>query len=272
MASSSVDLLVVYWYNRAQNKGSAFKLVQRGWQGIYRHCSSVAVSLWRWLFQASLGFSERLCLYPLSSRCSNLVSREFERKDSVSQNGLVEKAQLMDADGIRRAMVRIAHEVIERNHGVEDLVVVGIRTRGVPLAERLAGAIRSIEHVEAPVGVLDITLYRDDLTTIAVQPVVHKTEIPFDISDKVVVLVDDVIFTGRTVRAALDALMDIGRSRSIQLAVLVDRGHRELPIRPDFVGKNVPTSKREVIGVRLDETDGEERVVIQELPGKSGVG
>ncbi|HOB91096.1 MAG TPA: bifunctional pyr operon transcriptional regulator/uracil phosphoribosyltransferase PyrR [Bacillota bacterium] len=190
----------------------------------------------------------------------------------MSRSDLIEKAQVMDADGIRRSMVRIAHEVIERNKGVKDLAVIGIRTRGVPLAKRLAEAIRSIEHAEVPVGVLDITLYRDDLTTIAVQPVVHKTEIPFDINDKIVVLVDDVIFTGRTVRAALDALMDIGRPRSIQLAVLVDRGHRELPIRPDFVGKNVPTSKREVIGVRLNETDGEERVVIQELRNKSGAG
>ncbi|NLU40954.1 MAG: bifunctional pyr operon transcriptional regulator/uracil phosphoribosyltransferase PyrR [Firmicutes bacterium] len=186
----------------------------------------------------------------------------------MAGRNLAEKAQLMDANDIRRAIVRIAHEVIERNQGVSDLAVVGIRTRGVPLARRLADAIRSIESTPVPVGVLDITLYRDDLTTIGVHPVVHKTEVPFDITDKVVVLVDDVIYTGRTVRAALDALMDMGRPRLIQLAVLVDRGHRELPIRPDFVGKNVPTSKREVISVRLQESDGEERVVIQELTGE----
>jgi len=190
----------------------------------------------------------------------------------MAESGLVEKAQLMDADGIRRSVIRIAHEVIERNKGVADLAVVGIRTRGVPLARRLANAIKSIEQVEVPVGVLDITLYRDDLSTISVQPVVHKTEIPFDVNDKIIVLVDDVIFTGRTARAALDALIDLGRPRAIQLAVLVDRGHRELPIRPDFVGKNVPTSKREVVAVRLRETDGEERVVILELSRKPGTG
>jgi pyrimidine operon attenuation protein/uracil phosphoribosyltransferase len=185
---------------------------------------------------------------------------------------LVVKAELMTADDIRRAIVRIAHEVIERNQGVRNLAVVGVRTRGVPLAQRLAEAIRSIESLVVPVGMLDITLYRDDLTTIAVHPVVHKTEIPFDINDKTVVLVDDVIYTGRTARAALDALIDIGRPRSIQLAVLVDRGHRELPIRPDFVGKNVPTSKREVISVRLRESDSEERVVIMESPGRQSDG
>jgi len=196
------------------------------------------------------------------------VTLPWEKVCRMAGRNLAEKAQLMDANDIRRAIVRIAHEVIERNQGVSDLAVVGIRTRGVPLARRLADAIRSIESTPVPVGVLDITLYRDDLTTIGVHPVVHKTEVPFDITDKVVVLVDDVIYTGRTVRAALDALMDMGRPRLIQLAVLVDRGHRELPIRPDFVGKNVPTSKREVISVRLQESDGEERVVIQELTGE----
>lgn len=190
----------------------------------------------------------------------------------MAEDHLVEKAQLMDADDIRRAIIRIAHEVIERNQGVGDLAVVGIRTRGVPLARRLADAIRSIESSPVPVGILDITLYRDDLTTIGVHPVVHKTEIPFDISDKIVVLVDDVIYTGRTVRAALDAVIDMGRPRAIQLAILVDRGHRELPIRPDFIGKNVPTAKREVISVRLQESDGEERVVILESSRESGSG
>lgn len=177
---------------------------------------------------------------------------------------LVDKAQIMDADGMRRAIVRIAHEILEKNRGTANLALVGIRTRGFPLAERLAEAIGQIERKRLPVGVLDITLYRDDLSTIDVQPQVRKTEIPFDVTRKDIVLVDDVIFTGRTVRAALDAIMDLGRPSRIQLAVLVDRGHREVPIRPDYVGKNVPTSRREVISVRLREVDGKDEVVIQE--------
>lgn len=175
-----------------------------------------------------------------------------------------EKAQLMDQQGIQRALVRIAHEIIERNRGIGELALVGVRTRGVPLAKKINEAIKHIEGTEVPVGVLDITLYRDDLTTIAHQPVVHKTEVPFSIAGRVVVLVDDVIYTGRTVRAALDALIDLGRPKAIQLAVLIDRGHRELPIRPDFVGKNVPTSEREVVSVQLEETDGVDRVIIKE--------
>ncbi|MFW6381156.1 MAG: bifunctional pyr operon transcriptional regulator/uracil phosphoribosyltransferase PyrR, partial [Bacillota bacterium] len=159
------------------------------------------------------------------------------------------------ADGLRRALTRISHEIIEKNEGIEDLVLIGIRTRGYPLARRLARNIKEIEGNEPRVGVLDITLYRDDLSQVAQQPIVHKTEIPFDITDKKVVLVDDVIFTGRTVRAGLDALIDLGRPRVIQLAVIVDRGHRELPIRPDFVGKNLPTSREEVVSVELEETD-----------------
>lgn len=177
------------------------------------------------------------------------------------------KAEIMDADQIRRAVTRIAHEIVEANKGIEDVRLVGIRTRGVPLARRMAAKIEEIEGAACPVGVLDITLYRDDLTTIAQQPVVHKTEIPFSVEDKVIVLVDDVLYTGRTARAAMDAVMDLGRPARIQLAVLVDRGHRELPIRADFVGKNVPTSQQEMISVRLQETDGEERVVILERPG-----
>ncbi|MDK2929961.1 MAG: pyrimidine operon attenuation protein / uracil phosphoribosyltransferase [Bacillota bacterium] len=177
---------------------------------------------------------------------------------------LVDKAQIMDADGMRRAIVRIAHEILEKNRGTANLALVGIRTRGFPLAERLAEAIGQIERKRLPVGVLDITLYRDDLSTIDVQPQVRKTEIPFDVTRKDIVLVDDVIFTGRTVRAALDAIMDLGRPSRIQLAVLVDRGHREVPIRPDYVGKNVPTSRREIISVRLREVDGKDEVVIQE--------
>jgi pyrimidine operon attenuation protein/uracil phosphoribosyltransferase len=175
-----------------------------------------------------------------------------------------EKAQILDEDGIRRSLTRIAHEIIERNKGVECLALVGIRRRGVPLAERLAERIREIEGHRVPVGILDITLYRDDLSTLAHQPLVRSTKIPFPVVGKIVVLVDDVIYTGRTIRAALGALIDLGRPKVIQLAVLVDRGHRELPIRPDYIGKNVPTAKKEEISVRLQEIDGEERVVILE--------
>ena len=170
----------------------------------------------------------------------------------------------MDETGIRRALVRIAHEILEQNRGVEGLVIVGIHRRGVPLAKRLAEAISQIEGVEVPVGTLDINLYRDDLSTIGYHPIVRKTEIPVDVSERTVVLVDDVLYTGRTVRAALDALMDLGRPKAIQLAVLVDRGHRELPIRADYVGKNLPTAKREIISVKIAEIDGKEEVVINE--------
>ena len=178
---------------------------------------------------------------------------------------LQEKTQLLDTEGMRRALTRIAHEIIEKNKGVENLAIIGIRRRGVPLAERLAQRITEIEGTKVPIGVLDITLYRDDLTTLAQQPVIHKTEVPFDIEDKKIILVDDVLYTGRTVRAALDALIDLGRPKFIQLAVLADRGHRELPIRADYVGKNVPTSKKEVVSVKLEEIDGEDRVVIEEI-------
>lgn len=175
-----------------------------------------------------------------------------------------EKARIMDEKAIDRTLIRISHEIIEKNKGVEDLALVGIRRRGVPLARRLAKYISSIEGVDVPVGILDITLYRDDLSSLTLQPVVHKTEINFNIADKSIILVDDVIYTGRTIRAALDALADLGRAKSIQLAVLIDRGHRELPIRPDFVGKNVPTSNDEIVEVRLEEIDGENSVVILE--------
>jgi pyrimidine operon attenuation protein/uracil phosphoribosyltransferase len=179
---------------------------------------------------------------------------------------LKEKAEIVDADGLRRIITRVAHEIVERNKGVENLVLVGIRRRGVPLAARIAKKIAEFEG-QAPVeGSLDITLYRDDLSKVAHQPVVGSTEIPVDINEKVAVLVDDVLYTGRTIRAAMDALIDFGRPRSIQLAVVIDRGHRELPIRADFVGKNVPTSRREVIGVKLAEIDGVDSVVIKELP------
>lgn len=175
-----------------------------------------------------------------------------------------EKAKLLDADGIRRSLMRMGHEIVEKNKGVADLILVGIRRRGVPLAERLAEIIWEIEGIRLPVGKLDITLYRDDLTVLSDQPVVRATEIPVDVTGKQIILVDDVLYTGRTVRAALDAIVDLGRPRSIQLAVLVDRGHRELPIRADYIGKNVPTSHRESVEVMLQEIDGAEQMIIVE--------
>jgi len=168
----------------------------------------------------------------------------------------------MSAEEMRRALMRLAHEVVERNAGARELALVGIRARGVPLAQRLSRIIAEIEGVEVPVGALDITLYRDDLAIRPDHPIVRRTEIPFSVDGLSIVLVDDVLYTGRTVRAALDALMDLGRPRRIQLAVLVDRGHRELPIRADFVGKNVPTARDEEILVHLQETDGMDEVVI----------
>lgn len=172
-----------------------------------------------------------------------------------SDEGLV-----MDAAKIDRTLTRMAHEIVERNRDKDDLVLVGIRTRGVPLAERLARKIREIEALEIPVGILDITLYRDDATTIGPHALLKATLIHFPIDEKKVILVDDVLFTGRTIRAALDGIMDFGRPRSIQLAVLVDRGHRELPIRADYVGKNLPTSREERVDVSLAEEDGEDSV------------
>jgi pyrimidine operon attenuation protein / uracil phosphoribosyltransferase len=172
----------------------------------------------------------------------------------------------MDADRMGRTLARIAHEILERNRGIEDLALVGIRTRGVPLARRLARMIRDITQIEIPTGALDITLYRDDLmrTAVGAQPVIHKTEIPFSIDDKRILLVDDVLYTGRTIRAALDALIEFGRPRAIQLVVLVDRGHRELPIKADYVGKNLPTSLSQSVQVHLVEIDGRDEVEIQE--------
>jgi pyrimidine operon attenuation protein/uracil phosphoribosyltransferase len=174
------------------------------------------------------------------------------------------KAKIMDEKAMGRAITRVSHEILERNKGVDNIALVGIRTRGVPLAGRIAGKILEIEGVELPQGVLDITLYRDDLSTIAKLPIVNGTQIDFDINEKKIILVDDVLYTGRTVRAALDAIVDIGRPSAIQLMVLVDRGHRELPIRADYVGKNVPTSAREIIKVNLQEVDGEDSVLIVE--------
>ena len=178
---------------------------------------------------------------------------------------LEQKKLLMDETAIKRAITRIAHEIIEKNKGVENVALIGIRRRGGPLAQRLAERIEEIEGIRVPVGILDITLYRDDLTTLASQPQLHRTEVFFNINDMNIILVDDVLFTGRTVRAAMDALIDIGRPRCIQLAVLVDRGHRELPIKADYVGKNVPTSLQEVISVMVTEIDDKEEVVIQEI-------
>ena len=181
--------------------------------------------------------------------------------------GSTTRVRVLDAASIDRSLTRIAHEILERNKGLRTIALVGVQTRGVPLARRLAARLGAIEGVAPRVGVLDINLYRDDLSRIAEHPVLKRTEIPFDLDDAVVILVDDVLFTGRTVRAALDALMDLGRPRQIQLAVLVDRGHRELPVRADFVGKNLPTAETERVDVRLTETDGEDEVVIVKVEG-----
>ncbi|HEB12656.1 MAG TPA: bifunctional pyr operon transcriptional regulator/uracil phosphoribosyltransferase PyrR [Actinobacteria bacterium] len=178
------------------------------------------------------------------------------------------KTEIMDAAAVRRALIRIAHEIIERNRGVESLGLVGIRTRGVHLADRLAKKIKDIEKTECPVGRLDIAFYRDDIA-INPQPQVEATDIPFDVNNKDIVLCDDVLFTGRTIRAAMDAVMDYGRPRTIQLAILIDRGHRELPIRADFVGKNLPTSIQESVKVHLTEEDGLDDVTMTQ---KNGLG
>ena len=184
--------------------------------------------------------------------------------DSRAAATFREKARVLDADAVRRTLVRIAHEIIERNKGITGLGFAGICTRRAVLAKRIAAEIEAIERQPIPVGSLDITLYRDDLSRIAPNPVLQATDISFDITDLRLILVDDVFFTGRTVRAALDALADIGRPKIIQLAVLIDRGHRELPIRADYVGKNIPTSLQERVEVRLREHDGRDEVVIEE--------
>lgn len=186
------------------------------------------------------------------------------------QNQQHVKALEIDSSGIQRTITRLAYEIIERNRGAENVVVVGVRTRGVYIANRLVDRIREIEKKSVPVGILDVTLYRDDFRKRMKQPRVQVSDIPFDIDDKNVVLVDDVLFTGRTSRAALDALMDLGRPASVQLAVLVDRGHRELPLRADYVGKNIPTSIGEEVQVRLQETDGEDSVLLVEAPEEAG--
>ncbi|MFA6451703.1 MAG: bifunctional pyr operon transcriptional regulator/uracil phosphoribosyltransferase PyrR [bacterium] len=177
--------------------------------------------------------------------------------------------EIMDADGIHRALTRIAHEILEKNKGAENLALLGLQTRGVPIAKRLAAIIKEIEGVDVPVGVLDITLYRDDLSHLSHQPQVRATEVPFNIENSRIVITDEVIYTGRTIRAALDAIMDMGRPQFIQLAALIDRGHRELPIRADYVGKNIPTSRTEWVHVKLMEVDGVEGVDLGQETGHS---
>ena len=178
--------------------------------------------------------------------------------------GLREKSQLLSDREIRRSLTRLAYEIVERNNGAGELVLVGVHRRGVPLAERLAARISEVEHAKVPVAALDITFYRDDLSTIDEKPVVKQSLLPFPVEGQTVILVDDVLYTGRTTRAALDALVDQGRPRRVELCVLIDRGHRELPIQADYVGRHVQTSDNEVIEVRLAEIDGEERVMLCE--------
>ncbi len=176
-------------------------------------------------------------------------------------------SQLMDKEDIRRIIQRLSHEILEKNKGTKDLVIVGIQRRGVNLAERVSKIVEEIEGEALPTGILDITLYRDDLTQIAHQPIVRNTDIPFSLEGKKVILVDDVLYTGRTVRAAIDVLLDFGRPQKIELAVLVDRGHRELPIRADYVGKNIPTSSEEMVEVKVQELDGKDEVLIVKREG-----
>ena len=175
-----------------------------------------------------------------------------------------EKAMIMDAKAMNRALLRIAHEIIERNRSIESVALIGIHRRGVPLAQRIAENIKMVEGVSVPMGMIDITMYRDDLSELSQHPVIRKTDIPFEVTGRTIVMVDDVIFTGRTARAAMDAIMDLGRPKCLQLAALIDRGHREFPIRPDFVGKNVPTSHSEVVSVGISGIDEEECVKIYE--------
>jgi pyrimidine operon attenuation protein/uracil phosphoribosyltransferase len=174
------------------------------------------------------------------------------------------KASVMDASKIKRVVYRMATEILERNRNLRNLVIVGIRTRGIYIGKRIAKLVKEMEKVEIPVGVMDITLYRDDFSELETQHMVHKTEIPFSVAKKDVLLVDDVLFTGRTIRAAMDSLFDIGRPKTIQLLVLIDRGHRELPIRADYVGKSLPTSRRELVQVHLKEIDNRDEVLIAE--------
>jgi pyrimidine operon attenuation protein/uracil phosphoribosyltransferase len=194
----------------------------------------------------------------------SVVSSRAAPAGAISSNVMNVKKRLLDGARMNRAIRRMAIEIVEKNRGIKDLLIVGIRSRGVPIGERIAKEIGEMEGDEVPFGILDITLYRDDLTTIAPQPVVKPTKLPEPIDDKIVVLVDDVLYTGRTIRAALDALIDFGRPRAVMLAVLIDRGHRELPIHADVIGKTVPTDADEVIKVRMAELDGDDEVLIME--------
>ena len=182
----------------------------------------------------------------------------------ADEYGLVEKSKIMDAARMKRALSRLASEIVEENYGAKDLYIVGIRRRGVPLAEKIVAKIEQLEGEKPLYGIIDITLYRDDLSTVGANPIVNRTELTADIENKKIILVDDVLYTGRTIRAALDALIDFGRPKEIQLVVLVDRGHRELPIHADVIGKTVPTDANEVIKVKLSETDGDDEVLIME--------
>lgn len=183
----------------------------------------------------------------------------------MEMKNFIEKAVIMDEAQMDRALKRIAHELLEKNRTLDNAMILGIRTRGVPLSQRLHKAIKEIHNIDIPIGVLDINLYRDDLTALTDQPVIHQTIVPGSVKGKKIILVDDVLYTGRTIRAALDSVIDMGRPELIQLVVLIDRGHRELPIRADYVGKNVPTSSREKIDVQLKEIDGVDKVLIKEL-------
>jgi pyrimidine operon attenuation protein/uracil phosphoribosyltransferase len=190
-----------------------------------------------------------------------MPAKEPQKK---SKEGWVE---ILDAKQIKRSLTRIAHEIIERNKGVETVALVGIRTRGENLAERLKAKIKELEGKDVPMGVVDITLYRDDISKTAEQPLVRGTSLPFNVDRYTIVLVDDVLYTGRTIRAAIDAVIDFGRPKGVQLAVLIDRGHRELPIRADYVGKSVPTAKHELVEVCLTERDGEDGVFLRDKQG-----
>ena len=191
----------------------------------------------------------------------DLRTAAFADKEEIMPE-IYEKSILMDDTAVQRALTRIAHEIVEKNKGLSDLVLIGIQRRGVPMATRIALILQQIEGQIPPVGILDITFYRDDLSKLSAHPVVNGTDIPFNINDKTVVLIDDVLYTGRTIRAAIEAVFDMGRPAAIQLAIMVDRGHRQLPFRPHFVGKNVPTSNTESIHVELMEFDGKDRVVL----------
>lgn len=207
---------------------------------------------------------------PLPSVVTPFAMRRFfifsvDKGATEGGNSMQFKSHLLDAQAMSRALTRIAHEIVERNRGVDDIYLVGIHRRGVPLANRIAAEITAIEGIPVQVGNLDITFYRDDLSLLADNPVVRGTDVQCNMHETTIVLVDDVLYTGRTVRAAIDALFDMGRPKQIQLAVLIDRGHRELPIRPDFVGKNVPTSRQERIEVQIDEIDGVDQVSIYDI-------